>query len=272
MRLKNTRMTLALIVLLLGVMSQSCVGYKDLVTFNAVDNVPETLISDSTIQVTPTPRYKEYKIKPFDQLVIKINAFDGSTEEFLNREFGVATGTPNTRNLPEDIFFRSLTVSDSGTIMLPLLDPMKVEGLTTEQLKAKLEESYKPYLRFVSIKVRLANMRVTVLGEVGQPGVHYLYQEKNTILDAIGLAGDFTDFGNRKKIRLIRQTPEGSRTVFLNLSRPEFASTEYFYVQPQDMIYVEPLRAKSFNVSSESVGLVFSAISLGALLANIFIK
>ena len=263
---------MAFLVLILGMTSQSCVGYKDLVTFNAIDDVPEILISDSTIQVTPNPNFQEYKIRPFDQLMIKINAFDGSTEEFLNREFGVAQGTPNIRNLPEDIYFRSVTVSDSGTITLPLLEELEVGGLTPLQLKAKLDESYKPYLRFVSTNVKLANMRVTVLGEVAKPGVFYLYQEQNTILDAIGFAGDFTEFGNRKKVRMIRQTEDGSKTVFLNLSRPEFASTEFFYVQPQDLIYVEPLKAKSFDVSSESVGLVFSAISLGALLANIFIR
>ncbi len=263
---------MALAVLILGIGSQSCVPYKDLVTFNATGDIPDMLISDSTIQVTPNPAFQEYKIRPFDQLVIRINAFDGSTEEFLNREFGVATGTPNIRNLPEDIYFRSVSVTDTGTINLPLLGDMKVEGLTTNQLRAKLEEGYKPYLRFVSTNVKLANMRVTVLGEVAKPGVYYLYQEQNTILDALGLAGDFTEFGNRKKVRMIRQTEDGSKTVFLNLSRPEFAATEYFYVQPQDLIYVEPLKAKSFDVSSESVGLVFSAISLGALLANIFIK
>ncbi|MCB0581348.1 MAG: polysaccharide biosynthesis/export family protein [Phaeodactylibacter sp.] len=272
MQVKSTRLFMALLVLLLGMASQSCVGYKDLVTFNAIDNVPENLISDSTIQVTPNPRFEDYKIRPYDQLMIKINAFDGSTEEFLNREFGVAQGTPNIRNLPEDIYFRSVSVSDSGTIILPLLEEIEVEGLSVLELKARLDESYKPYLRFVSTNVKLANMRVTVLGEVAKPGVFYLYQEKNTILDAIGFAGDFTEFSNRKRVRMIRQTEDGSKTVFLNLSRPEFTATEFFYVQPQDMIYVEPLKAKSFDVSSESVGLVFSAVSLGALLANIFIK
>ncbi|MCB0550397.1 MAG: polysaccharide biosynthesis/export family protein [Phaeodactylibacter sp.] len=272
MRVNRTRLFMGIFTLIVGGAMQSCVGYKDLVTFNATDDGPETLISDSTIQVTPTPGFQEYQIKPYDQLMIKINAFDGSTEEFLNREFGVATGTPNVRSLPEDIYFRSIAVSDSGTIVLPLLGEIKVEGMTTLQLKAKLDESYKPYLRFVSTNVKLANMRVTVLGEVSSPGVFYLYQDRNTILDAIGLAGDFTEFGNRKKVRMIRQTELGAKTVFLNLSRPEFATTEFFYVQPHDLIYVEPLKAKSFDVSSESVGLVFSAISVTALLINIFIK
>lgn len=155
---------------------------------------------------------------------------------------------------------------------MPLLEEIKVSGLTALELKAKLDDSYKPYLRFVSTNVKLANMRVTVLGEVAKPGVHYLYQDRNTILDAIGLAEDFTEFGNRKRVKLIRQTDWGSQTVYVNLSRPEFASTEYLYVQPNDLIYVEPLKAKSFDVSSESVGIVLSAISLGALLANIFLK
>ncbi|MCB0614820.1 MAG: polysaccharide biosynthesis/export family protein [Phaeodactylibacter sp.] len=272
MQLKTTRLFMGLIILVIGMGSQSCVGYKDLVTFNAINDVPENLISDSTIQVTPNPGFKEYRIQPYDQLLIRINAFDGSTEEFLNREFGVAQGTPNTRNLPEDVYFRSISVSDSGTVTLPLLEEISVEGMTTLELKAKLDESYKPYLRFVSTNVKMANMRVTVLGEVSNPGVHYLYQERNTILDAIGLAGDFTEFSNRKRIRMIRLTEEGSKTVFLNLSRPEFATTEFFYVQPHDLIYVEPLKAKSFDVSSESVGLIFSAISVGALLVNLIIK
>lgn len=263
---------MALLVFLAGIATQSCVGYKDLITLNEGDNGPENLRSDSIIQVALNPAFQTYRIRPYDQLLIKINAFDGSTEEFLNREFGSGTSTPNTRSLPEDIYLRSISVSDSGTIVVPLLEEIKVSGLTALELKAKLDDSYKPYLRFVSTNVKLANMRVTVLGEVAKPGVHYLYQDRNTILDAIGLAEDFTEFGNRKRVKLIRQTDWGSQTVYVNLSRPEFASTEYFYVQPNDLIYVEPLKAKSFDVSSESVGIVLSAISLGALLANIFLK
>lgn len=272
MHLKSTRILTALLALAVGIASQSCVSHRDLITLNEGDYGPEELIADSVLQITPNPAFETYKIRPHDQLMIRINAFDGSTEEFLNREFSSGENTPNIRNLPEDIYFRSISVSDSGTIALPLLGEMHVEGLTTDELKNQLDENYKPYLRFVSTRVKLANMRVTVLGEVAKPGVHYLYQERNTILDAIGLAEDFTEFGNRKRVKLIRQTEWGSKTAYINLSRPEFAATEFFYVQPNDIIYVEPLKAKSFDVSSESVGIVLSTISLGALLANIFLR
>jgi protein involved in polysaccharide export with SLBB domain len=72
-------------------------------------------------------------------------------------------------------------------------------------LKTRLDSAYAPYLKFASTNVKLANLRVTILGEVENPGVHYFFNNQTTILEAISLAGDFTDFGNRKKVKLIRR-------------------------------------------------------------------
>lgn len=257
--------------ILLSVISQSCVAPKNLITLGE----QEITFQEEPLTMSPhfdsTTTFQPYKIRPYDQLMVRINAFEGSTEEFLNREF--SAGADFSRNInynPSSLYYNSYHVNDSGDIYLPLLGKIKVANLSTAEVKALLDVEYKPHLRFASARVRLANMRINVLGEVNKPGVHYLYNERNTLFDAIGLAEDFTHFSNRKKIKLTRQTEKGSKTVFLNLKRTDFLTSEYFYVQPDDMIYVEPLRAKSSDVSARSVGVILSSISLAALIVNIF--
>ncbi|MEL6867770.1 MAG: polysaccharide biosynthesis/export family protein [Bacteroidota bacterium] len=254
-------------------LAPSCVGHRELITINGNETVPENFRVEEEVSNTKLFPFEPYRIREFDQLMIRINAFDGSTEDFLNREFSIeGINTNNINYDPESLYFNSYVVNDSGMIHLPMLGGMEVIGLTLHELKLKLDEDYSAYLKFASTTVKLANMRITVLGEVGKPGVHYLYNERTTILDAISMAGDFTDFGNREKVKLIRQTYRNAKAVYLNLNRADFLYTHYYYVQPSDVIYVEPIKSKSLKVSSATLGVVISAISLGALIINIFVK
>lgn len=244
-----------------------------MVTLNSNESVSSKLKSQKDMGYTTTHPFEPYQIQSYDQLMIKISAFDGNTEDFLNREFS-AQGSASGQNLdynPETLYFNSYSVDESGFIYLPVIEKIQVKGLTIEELKRLLDEAYSPYLKFSQTTVKLANMRFTVLGEVENPGVYYLYNEQSTLLDAISQAGDFTDFGNRNKVKLIRQRKQGSETVYLNLNRSDFVETEYFYIQPSDVIYIEPVKAKSWDVSSNAIGIVLSAISIGVLLTNIFL-
>ena len=169
----------------LGVLCSSCLSHKDIVLLNGNEVVSENMPSDTTIRVSKPNPYKPYKIQPFDQLLIKINAFDGSTEEFLSREFSAGTGG-NQRNFdPASVYFRSYSVNDSGYIYLPILEDVKVAGKTALELKKTLDEAYSPYLKFASTNIKLANQRVTVLGEVQNPGIHYLYNEQKLFLPSL---------------------------------------------------------------------------------------
>lgn len=244
-----------------------------MITLNGSEEAPKELKSDELVQYTQLQEFQSYKVQPFDQLLIKVNAFDGSTEEFLNREF--KTENTYTRDIdynPSSLYFNSYFVDDAGFIHLPLLGDIEVSGLTTSQIKVKLDEAYLPYLKFASTSVKLSNSRVTIFGEVNNPGVYYLYNEKNTILDAISMAGDFTEFGNRENVKLIRLTDEGSKTIYLNLHRSDFIYTEYYYLKPSDVIYIEPTKGKSRDVGARFTSVVLSAISVAVLVLNIFIK
>ena len=274
MRIFISWIKLGLIVLLCGTFFTSCIKHSELISLNGESKEIKNGegVIDS-VAYNELHAYEAYKIQPFDQLMIKVNAFDGSTEEYLNREF--SGGNVFSREItydPASLYFNSYTVDEDGQITLPLIGDVKISEKSIADVKRQLDEAYKPHLKLVSTSVKLANMRITVFGEVNRPGVHYLYNEKNTLLDAISMAGDITDFGNRKKVKLIRLTEKGSETVFLDLNKSDFIGTEYYYIQPYDVIYIEPTKFKSRDRSSRVAGVVVSAISAGAVILSFFIR
>lgn len=273
MKLNTAWIKIFCFAILCGTFFTSCLKHKQLVTLNGGDKSIEGDLHDaSNIKYKPLLDYIPYKIQPFDQLLIKVNAFDGNTEDFLDREF--TTESTFSRDIsydPASLYFNSYTVDENGQIILPLIGSIEVKGKTISEIKKEIDKAYEPHLKLVSTTVKLANMTITIFGEVNRPGVQYLYNERTNILDAIGLAGDITDFGNRKKVKLIRLTEEGSKTVYLDLHSSAFISSEYFYVKPYDVIYIEPTKAKSRDLSARVIGVVISAVSVGTLILNLII-
>lgn len=263
-------LSLLCLVIVLVFTATSCINHKELIVSKEIVAKNMEHVKDyQVVREDKLVEFKSYRIQPYDQILIHINAFDGSTEEFLNRAFASENSySSNIDYSPESLYFSSYSVSEQGYVTVPILGKMKVAGLTINQLKDKLDEDYSPYLKYSSTSIKVSNRRYTILGEINDPGVHYLYNEKNTLLDAISMAGDFTDFANLKAVKLIRQTPRGTETVYLNLSRPDFIYTKYYYVAPNDIIYVEPLKEKAFNVNSDALGIIISAISLLAVTLN----
>lgn len=263
------------LTILLGftiLLMQSCIPHKDLVTLNGNEELPPDFRDTKLMYTSQVQNYKEYKIHSFDQLLIKVNPFEGNTEEFLKREFESTSSTQQQNFDPASLYFSTYTVDQNGDVDLPLIEKVNVKGKTVSQIKQQLDEAYKPYLKYASSTVRMANSRITIMGEVNNPGVHYLYNDQNTILDAISMAGDFTDFGNRKKVKLIRRTDEGLQTIYLNMSRSEFLYSEYYYIHPYDVVYVEPTKKKSRDTGANSTGVIFSGISVGVLILNLFLN
>lgn len=263
----------ALLLFAIAIIMQSCIPHKELVTLNGNETLPPNFKSERLMHTTQTQHFKVYQIQPYDQLMIKLNAYEGSTEEFLNREF--STQTQSGQNMefdPASLYFNTYTVDKEGYLHLPIIEKMKVADLTTAQIKEKLDAAYKPYITYASTNVKMANNRITIMGEVNNPGVHYLYNDQNSILDAIGMAGDFTDFANRKKVKLLRQSDEGLQTIYLNMNRSEFMYSPFFWIQPYDVIYVEPTKRKSRDVGANTTGIVLSGISVGVLILNLFVK
>ena len=170
------------------------------------------------------------------------------------------------------IYLNSYTVTKEGTIQLPLIGKMTVAGKNTLEIKAELDELLKPHIRLPSSSVKLANFRVTVLGEVNNAGVHYIYNDYGTLFEALGFAGDLTEFADRKRIKLIRETETGPQTVYLNLTQPGLISSPYYYLRPNDVIYVEPVQARATNINARTTSIVISAVSVATLIANVIVN
>jgi len=136
-------------------------------------------------------------------------------------------------------------VDKDGFIQMTLLGKIKVGGLTTYQVRDKITELASQYYKNPTVQVRFANFKITVLGEVTRPATYTVPNEKVTVLDALGLAGDLTIYGKRENVLLVRDQQGQKELVRLNLNDSEVFRSPYFYLRQNDVLYVEPGKAKA---------------------------
>jgi polysaccharide export outer membrane protein len=180
----------------------------------------------------------EYKVKSNDNLYIRVIGEDELMTAFLN-----ITTQGNTGNMgygQNMMDFVTYIVDESGTISMPQIGRIHVEGLTIREIEEILNPKVNSFVTNTSVIVRVVNRTVTVLGEVKAPGTFNMLKYRQSIFESIGMAGDLTDYGNRKNVKLIREAKNGKQIVTLNLSDPQLVTSPWYYVQPGDIIYVEP--------------------------------
>ncbi|WP_242672969.1 polysaccharide biosynthesis/export family protein [Niastella yeongjuensis] len=167
-------------------------------------------------------------------------------------------------------------VDGEGNIQFPFLGTIKASGMTKDELKDKLTKSLvdKKLLVDPIITVRFLNFKVTVLGEVAHPTVVTVPSESITLLEALGLAGDLTIYAQRDNVLVIRDENGKKLTHRLNLNSTELFSSPYYYLKSNDVVYVEPNKAKVASTSRTNTWLpiLFSALSLGVIVADRIIK
>jgi polysaccharide export outer membrane protein len=134
-----------------------------------------------------------------------------------------------------------------------------------EIIQTKVDE----YIKNATVKVKLLSFKVTVLGEVKSPGVYYNYNNKMTVLDGISMASGVTDYGRIQKVLVLRPTDSGSKTFRLDLSNKKFLASEAFFLQPNDVVYVEPDKYKNLKLNSSAYSLVLSTLSTIVLFLNL---
>ena len=177
-----------------------------------------------------------------------------------------ATNTPQTAGY---------LVSQDGTIKFPVLGDIPAAGLTQKQLENNISQLLidKKLLFDPIVTARFLNFRVTVLGDVARPGVVYVPSEQISILEAIGDAGDLTIYGLRNNIILIRQEGDNKLVKRLNLNSSKILQSPYYFLKSNDVIYVEPGKAKvsSTSVTQQRLPIALSALSLILIiLVNVF--
>ncbi|MBW8049697.1 MAG: polysaccharide export protein [Cytophagales bacterium] len=207
-----------------------------------------------------------YKIQPNDVLSVKILGLDPNTTSFFNIESNTAFNQYN----PAALYLNGYSVNDSGYIYLPIIGPLKVIDYSIEEAASLIQAKVDEHLSKATVIVKLVNFKLTVLGEVKKPGMYNIYNDGVTILEALGLAGDITDFGNRTNVMLIRQTAQGAMLFNIDLTDSEMIRSNLYFLLPGDVIYVEPLRTKQARLSVPTASLILSGITTLVLILNLF--
>lgn len=216
---------------------QSCVGTKNSVYFT---DIPDTT---SFRQIIPAA-FKEPIILPDDILSISVQTIDPSSAAAVNQVSAMpAIGASSASALGSQTISGFL-VDKNGTVTMPMLGNMKLSGLTTYQARELIGERAARYFKEPNVQVRFANYKITIIGEVARPATYTVPNEKITLLDALGLAGDLTIYGRRENVLLIRDTGGKKEFVRFNLNSTTTFQSPYFYLRQNDVIYVEPGKAK----------------------------
>ncbi len=213
-------------------------------------------------------RALSYLIQPGDNLIVRVVSLD----ERMSALFNPLDRNQNTAISDQAVFLNSYTVDERGQIDFPLAGKIIVHNLTTEQIKDKLKEVLDIYLKEPVIIVKLVNFNLTVLGEVKRPGQFKVYQTEINIFEAIAMAGDLTEFANRKEVMIVRQVKNGSEIKTVDLEKANILSSDYYYLKPNDIIYIKPLKIKQYGFTTFPYTIVFTTISTALLLINYFSK
>jgi polysaccharide export outer membrane protein len=203
----------------------SCATKKQIIYFQDAESLNDREISKAFEPV----------IEPNDILYISVSSIDKElVEPFTRNRETEVNATNNNPGL------KGYLVNADGTINFPVLGSVEVAGKTRRAIESQLKTLLLEYIKDVVVDVRIMNFKVTVLGEVMTPGVYTISDERVTLPEAIGLAGDLTKDGNRNRIVIIRED-DGKRIVKnVDITQTDFYSSPFYFLKQNDVVYVEP--------------------------------
>jgi len=190
-----------------------------------------------------------YRLQVNDILYIDIKADNSEIVSLFKNE----TGNTTNSGQGEGLYFTGYSVDRHGNIRIPYIGDLNVLGYTENEVRQKIDGELTKFLKnpdLVFVTVKLAGVRFVVTGEVGSPGTVNLTQNQVTIIDAIANAGEITPLGNRENVTLIRKTLDGVKKYKLDLTKIDVFESENFYIQPNDIVYVAPLKQKSWGTGT----------------------
>ena len=264
--MKQKLINILLQLLLVGVVS-SCTTYTTSLPY--FEDIKDSISGEFT--------QGDYGIKiiPDDELLITVTSMVPSATAMYNltlsnpamRDDVLATTQPQQQ---------TYIVDANGDIQFPVLGKLHVGGLSTQELTKELERLISKDVQDPIVRVQLVNFRINVLGEVKKPGAISVKKERYSILDALADAGDLTEYGERSNVMLIREV-DGKRIYQrLNLNKSEVLSSPYFYLQQNDVVYVEPNEIRRENAkynqnNSYKISVVSTIVSACSVIASLII-
>ena len=240
------------IYLLLIVVFASCRQNKELVYLQNLDT--------SYVENQAITAGCEYKVQENDILYIKILSINKDIIELFSMDVSSQSNSYQQYN-EASMYFQGYTVDKNGNIRFPILGEIHVQDLSIQEISSIVKTKAEEYIKQPTIIVKLANFRITLLGEIKSPGIYTSYNNQISIFQAMSMGGDITDYGNRKNILLIRPAKNGSETYRIDLTDKNLMASELFYLKPNDMIYIEPMKSKGIRLITSDYAVLLTAIS-----------
>lgn len=196
-------------------------------------------------------KYEGLRIQEGDVLLILVSALDETAVKPFNLNTANQVGNQSGTGVNQYVQPSEYLVNEEGYINFPVIGSIFTKGMTQIQLKQDIESRLKRYLTDPLVTITLKNFNVSVLGEVKEPGQKGSASQKINVFQALGLAGDMTDFGDRTNVKLIRTKDDGNdEIVNLDLTRADIVSSPYYYMKQNDILYVQPDKNKQIQANS----------------------
>lgn len=238
-------------------MTASCVPIKKMVYLQSEDD-----LTDKVFEY----KKEEYRLQVNDILDVQVR----SMNDEANKLFSVQTQGGNQAaqagvQSGGDLYYMTgYTIDQNGNIQLPFMDTVHVLGLTLKEAQFAIDEKVSNLFKNYFLQVKLGGIRFSTLGEFNKAGKQVILQNQATIYEAMSLAGDLTPLAARDKIRLIRQYPEGTKVHTINLLDQSIIGSPYYFIQPNDVLYAEPLPQKAYGfgvTGAQTITTLVSALS-----------
>lgn len=242
---------LGLIAFLTLSFSSCCVKYKNLVYIQ--DKYTNT---SDTIQ---TSKNQEIILRTGDNLYI--NLIGANIEEL-----GIYYRDVRSSAYRDLLALQGYMIDPEGNINFPMIGKTQLAGLTIKEARDLIQSKIDEFIANVVVDIRLLNYKITILGEVARPGTYTFDQREVNLLDALGAAGDCSANADRRRVIILRKEAENTKAETLNLLNSDFIANPYFWLKPNDVIYVKPTRSKTVAANSPLLSVILSSLSVTATL------
>ena len=277
------RLVLQALLLVLVLAGSSCVRHRDYIYLQnpseqaywetstlrgqRLKKAKENMRMRDSSAYLPYQNPEDYLIQMNDILRVDIKSFDEKANQLFNafNSQNIQMGGILAQGGGDPFFMFGYSVDDSGYLELPVLGKIPLVGLTVLQAQNRVQKEVDRYFTEAFVKISLGGIRFSVMGEVLRPGKYAVMQNRLSLLEAVATAGDLKPDANRRRVQLIRQYPGGSRVVVLDLTDQDLLKSPYYFIRPNDVIYVAPLRVRELGTglnAQQSMGTILTAISL----------
>jgi polysaccharide export outer membrane protein len=242
----------AIYILLFLFTFSSCITNRDL----------EYIRSNKEIKKAKANK-QDYRLQQGDLISVQISTTTQQQHDFFNKE-----NTSNSQLMIQNPYLYGYIINEEGNLDLPSFGKVKAAGFTLRELENVIKNIAVSYFESPVIKLNIINFEITILGEVNNPGTFKIVDPEVNILYALSLSGDMTQFGNRRKVKVIRNENELNRVFYVDLTKKGVLNNSDFMLQPHDIIYVAPLNKKfyAFNNITNVVSMALSAVTLYLLI------